>query len=221
MCNGATPFLPPASISGIAADAREEGLNQAPTPLVYFCASAPGPSPFYLIRTRGEPAAMGETLRRRIKEIEPLRSVFGIMPLEAHWSDAATEDRLRAWLIGLFALTSVARACIGLYGTLSYLASVGRREVGVRLALGAAPAQIVQQFFGKGLALAGVSCVLGLILSVGFSRLLSGMLYGVTASDPITLAGVLAVVMAVAGGASLIPSVRASRLDAIEVLRED
>jgi ABC-type antimicrobial peptide transport system permease subunit len=90
--------------------------------------------------------ALTETVRRRIHEIEPGRSVYGFTPLQQHLDDASTENRLRTTLLTLFATTAVALACVGLYGTLSYLGRLRRREVGVRLALGATRSQIVTRF---------------------------------------------------------------------------
>src|SRR5262249_17440715 len=90
---------PPFEIRGIAGDAREEGLNRAPVPVIYFCVSAPMPDPHYLIRTQGTPLAMAETLRRRIHAIEPARSVFNISPLEEHLSEHFAEPRLRTVLL--------------------------------------------------------------------------------------------------------------------------
>ncbi|MGC2662405.1 MAG: ABC transporter permease [Bryobacteraceae bacterium] len=140
-------FLPsPARILGVVGDAREQGLNREPVPTVYWCVSAPDPSPNFLIRTQSDPMAMAQILRRKIHEMEPGRSVYAISPLQDHLSDSFSENRLRAILLTLFAATAVSLACIGLYGTLSYFVALRRREVGLRLALGALRGQIVWQF---------------------------------------------------------------------------
>src|SRR5204863_7883866 len=124
---------PPSEIPGIAGAGREEGLHRQPGPTVYWCTSASGPDPFYLIRTRTEPMAMAETVRQKIHEIEPARSVFNIAPLTDHLDEAFAENRLRTVLLAFFAATAVSLACVGLYGTLSYSVNVRRREVGLRL----------------------------------------------------------------------------------------
>ncbi len=211
----------PVEIRGIVGDAREQGLNMAPGPLVYVCGDAAQPGTFFLIRTDGDPAAMAETMRRKIHEIEPNRAVFDITPLEEHLSDAFAENRLRTVLLSFFALTAVSLACLGLYGTLSYLVSARRREVGLRLALGALRGQIVQQFLSQGLAVAMLAALAGLGLAVAFTRLLAGMLYGVSPTDPATLTGVILLTLAVAAVASLIPAIRASRVEPMRVLRDD
>jgi len=112
-------------------------------------------------------------------------------------------------------------AGVGLYGTMSYFANIRRREVGLRMALGAAPQQILQEFLQQGVGVAAVAALIGLGLSMVLARWLSGMLFGVSTTDPWTLLGVCASVLLVAALASFIPSLRASRLEAMQVLREE
>jgi putative ABC transport system permease protein len=214
-------FLPPGEIRGIVGDAREQGLNREPGPIVYWCTSASDPDPFYLVRTAAEPMAMAKTLRQKIREIEPNRSVFDITSLEEHLNDAFAENRLRTILLAFFAATAVSLACVGLYGTLSYSVNVRRREVGLRLALGALEGQIIKQFLLQGLAVSFLGCLAGGCLAVAFARVLTGMLYGVSPTDSVTLLSVVLIVLAVAAGASLVPSIRAARVDPMQVLREE
>jgi len=215
-------FLPPpGEIRGVVGDAREEGLNHEPVPTVYWCFSAPDPDPFYLIRTRSDPMAMAVTLRRKIHEIEPGRSVFDIMPLEEHLGEAFADTRMRTVLLALFAVTAISLASLGLYGTLSYFVTVRNREIGLRLALGAMPGQIVKQFLLQGLRVSFLGCIVGLGLAAAFARLLAGTLYGVSASDAETWSVVVLVVFAVATAASLLPAARAARVEPMQVLREE
>jgi len=215
------PAAQPVEIRGIVGDAREQGLSKTPGPVVYACGDAPQPGTFFLLRTHGDPAAMGETIRRKIHEIEPARAVFDITPLEEHLSDAFAENRLRTVLLSSFAITAVSLACVGLYGTLSYIVNTRRREVGLRLALGALRGQIVKKFLGQGLAIAMLAALAGLALSLVFTRVLAGMLYGVSPTDPFTLTAVIGLTLAVAAVASLIPAIRAALVEPMKVLRED
>jgi putative ABC transport system permease protein len=218
----ASKFLTsPAEILGIVGDAREQGLNHAPVPTVYWCVSAPTPFPNFLIRTQGDPMAMAEALRRKIHQIAPARSVYGVSPLEQHLSDSFSENRLRTILLTLFAATAVSLACIGLYGTLSYFVAVRRREVGLRLALGALRGQIVMQFLWKGFLISLAGCGAGLCLAIGFAHALSGMLYGVSTVDAETLLSVVILIVTVAAISSLMPALRASRVEPMDVLREE
>ena len=208
-------------IRGIVGDAREVGLSREPTPTVYWCISAPSPDPYYLVRTHTEPMALAETLRKKVHSIEPARSVFDIVPLEEHLNDAFAENRLRTILLTFFAVTAVSLACIGLYGTLSYSVTVRRREVGLRLALGALQGQIVKHFLLQGLAVTLLGCAAGWGLAAAFARVLSGMLYGVSPSDTATLFTVVLLMLLVAALAALLPSIRASHVEPMQVLREE
>ncbi|PYT80298.1 MAG: ABC transporter permease [Acidobacteria bacterium] len=216
-----TAFIGPGEIRGIVGDAREEGLNREPTPTVYWCGSGFDPDPYYLVRTSTNPMAMAETLRKKVHEVEPARSVFEVMPLEEHLGEAFGEDRLRAILLSFFSATALSLACVGLYGTLSYTVSQRRREVGLRLALGALRGQIVKQFLLQGLGVTLLGCVAGWGLAVGFTRVLSGMLYGVSPTDAVTLSFVIFLVLFVAAIASLAPAIRAARVEPMQVLREE
>jgi putative ABC transport system permease protein len=216
-----TAFPQAGEIRGIVADSREQGINANPMPTVYWCLSAPMPDPIFLIRTQTEPSAMAETLRREIHRLEPNRSVFRIMPLTEHLSDAFAENRLRTLLLSLFALTAVSLACIGIYGTLTYLVSVRHREVGLRLALGALRSQIVKRFLMQGVTVAVAGCAVGVLLAAGLGRLLGDMLYGVSSLDPATFVGVIVLVLAVAALASLAPAIRAARVNPMQVLRDE
>ncbi len=214
-------YIAPTEIRGIVGDAREVGLDHEPVPTVYWCYSANQPGTYFLVRTHGDPRMMVETVRRKVHEIEPQRSVYDLTPLPDHISDAYAENRMRTILLAFFAATAIALACVGLYGTLSYLVSMRQREVGLRLALGAMRTQIVRQFLAQGLRVSVAGCIAGIALAAAFTRLLAGMLYGVSAWDAPTLAGVVMLVMAVSVVASLLPAIRAARLEPMQVLRDE
>jgi putative ABC transport system permease protein len=149
-------FLRPSDageVRGIVGDAREEGMNRPPSPTVYWCFGAPGgPDPFYLVRTRSEPMAMAETIRKKIHGIEPARSVFDIKPLPEHIDDAFAENRMRTILLTFFAATAVSLACVGLYGTLSYSVNVRQRKWACVSHWGRYPDKSRSNFFCKACA---------------------------------------------------------------------
>ena len=211
----------PAEIVGIGGDVREMSLDQAPEPTIYWCAPIAEPGTYFLVRTRNAPMTMAETIRRQIRDIDPQRSVYDFASLEERFSDGLAENRLRTFLLTFFATTALSLACIGLYGTLSYNVSVRQREVGLRLALGALRGQIVQQFLWQGLAVCLAGCAAGFALAAASSRVLAGLLYGVSPTDLPTLSGVILLVLFVAAAAALIPAFRASRVDPMQVLREE
>jgi putative ABC transport system permease protein len=210
-----------AEIVGISGDAREAGLDQPPVPTVYWCAPVAEPGTYFLVRTHNTPMTMAETIRQQIHDFEPERSVYNFAPLEQHFSDALAEGRLRTILLTFFAATALSLACIGLYGTLSYNVNVRRREVGLRLALGALRGQIVQQFLWQGLVVCLLGCVVGLALAAASSRVLAGLLYGVSPTDLPTLGAVIFLVLLVSAIASLLPSFRAARVEPMQVLRDE
>ena len=216
-----SPYFPTAVVRGIVGDARERGLDHEPVPTIYYCGLIMQPGLYFLARTHGTPMALGESVRRKLHEIEPARSVYDISPLTAHLSDAFAENRLRTVLLTFFALTAISLACVGLYGTLSYLVNVRQREIGLRLAVGAMRAQIVRQFLGQGMRVSLLGCVAGLVLAGVFTKVLAGMLFGVSPWDAITMTGVIALVIAVSIAASLLPAVRAARVEPMQVLRDE
>jgi putative ABC transport system permease protein len=211
----------PRRITGVVSDARERGLDLEPAPTVYSCFSAPNPTPYYLVRTKGDPLALAQSVRFAVKDVSPLRSVYDIASLEERIDGAFAQNHLQTWLLSLFAATALSLAAVGLYGTVTYAVGLRRREIGLRLALGARRSEIVRQFLARGLRLVAVASVAGVGLAAASRNLLSGMLYGVAPSDPATLAGVLATVLTVTTVAVLIPAVRAAVVEPMQVLRNE
>jgi putative ABC transport system permease protein len=206
-------------IVGVVGDARELGIDHEAVPTVYTCDTAPNPFPWFLVRTNADPIALAATVRLRLKNLDPLRSVYDIAPLDTRIDDAYAQNRLRTTLLVAFAATALLLACLGVYGTLSYLVSLRRREIGLRLALGAARSGILRQFLSQAVRVVAVACACGLALSFASGRALSGMLYGVSPSDPVTLASVAGLVLAVATLASLVPAARAALVEPMRTLR--
>lgn len=206
-------------IVGVVGNAREQGLDREPRPTVYVCLSTPGPTPYFLLRTSREPADAAQAIRLRMKEVEPLRSVYDIAPLQTRIDEYFTENRLRSIVIALFAAAAVVLAGIGLYGTLSYVIGLRRREIGLRFALGAGRGTILAQLIVGVLKVVGAGAVAGIGLALATSRFLAGMLYGVSPSDPLTIAGVVTAILVIGALAAAGPAVRAARFDPSQVLR--
>ena len=212
-------LYPHGPIVGVVADAREGGLNTAPQPTAYACFNAPDPAPIFLVRTPGDPTRMADAIRRELRELEPGRSVYAIVPLREHLDSAFSENRLRTVVLVSFAGTAVLLACIGLYGTLSYLARIRHREVGVRLTLGASRAQVASLFLGQGLRVTAVGCMVGAAASLVTTRLLATMLYGISPLDLRTWLSVLLFTLFAAVIACAIPAHRAAQVEPVEALR--
>jgi putative ABC transport system permease protein len=211
----------PSRVVGVVGDARETGADREPAPTVYTCFSYPYPAPWHVIRTAGDPATAAMAIRRRINELEPLRSVYDIAPLEQRIGDAYAQNRLRTWLLSLFAITALALVCAGVYGTLAYAVSLRRREVALRLALGALRTTVVRQLIGTSIRVVAIASFAGVGLALLFTRSLSTMLYGVTPTDPATFASVVAMVVTVVSIAAAVPAVRAAFVQPMRALREE
>lgn len=207
-------------IAGVVGNAREIAAHVEPVPTVYFCFSAAVATPWFLVRTRGEPEVAVTAVREALNEIEPLRAVYEIAPFEESLGEAYAQNRLRMVLLLAFAVTALALACLGVYGTLSYVVSLRRREVGLRMALGALQRNVVLQFLWRALRVVALALVAGVVVSFSVAHVLSGMLYGVTPADPITLVSVVLIVMAVSALAAIVPALRASAVQPMQVLRE-
>jgi len=208
-------------VAGIVGDARERGIDRSPEPTVYYCGYPAQPFRVYLVRTASDPARIAQAVRLKIKELEPLRSVYDIAPLEQWVGDAFAEYRLRAVVVASFALTALSLACVGLYGTLTYVLSLRKHEVGLRIALGALRRDIVRQYVVKAMRVAVLACGAGLVITAAAGNAVTSMLYGISPYDPATLLVVVFIVLFVSAIASLLPATRVSLLDPMKVLREE
>jgi putative ABC transport system permease protein len=208
-------------ITGVVGDARELGIDHATVPTVYTCDSAPNPFPWFVARVSGDPNSIAAAVRHRLGQLEPLRSVYDMAPLEDRIGDAYAQNRLRTWLLTLFAAAALGLVCTGIHGTVSYAVSLRRREVALRLALGALRHRVVQELMTTSVRIVGMSSGIGLVLALIFTQSLSTMLYGISPADPVTLAGVIAVVAGVAFIAALIPAARAAFVQPMRALHED
>lgn len=211
----------PDRIAGIVGDAREVGIDRSPVPTVYSCFAAPTPIPWFIVKTRGEPQTAVAAVRATIRELEPLRSVYDTVPLQGRIDEAYAQNRLRTIVLTLFAISALLLTCLGVYGTLNYVVSLRRREAGLRVALGASRLGILRQFAGYALRVVCVATAAGFLLSLAFARALSGMLFGTSPVDPLTLSGVIALVLAVGSVAALIPAARAAMAEPAQVLRPE
>jgi len=219
--SGNLALAPPARVTGVVENARELGLDRDPVPTVYSCFSASGPAPWLVIRTRAEPGAVAGALERRINELEPTRSVYDVAPLEQRLGDAYAQHRLRTWLMSLFAVAALGLVCAGVYGTLSYAAGLRRREMAVRLALGALRRSVARHLVGTGLAVVTAATLAGLVLALLVARGLGTLLYGVSPFDPVAFVGATIVVLVVAATAAAVPAARAVWTPLMQVLREE
>jgi putative ABC transport system permease protein len=210
------------TIVGVIADARTESLADAAIPQIYR-SSYQRASKDLVIFLRGhlDPGAIPAQVRQQIQSIDASLPVFHEETLNEVLSDSLSVRRFSMEMVAFFAATALLLAGLGIYGTISYVVNEQRREIAIRLALGAQRGNILKMVLRRGLGLAAAGAGMGVAGALIVSHLMAGLLYGVSPTDLPTFAGVTLVLTAVALAASYIPAVRAMRLDPITTLHSE
>jgi len=210
------------AVVGVVHDVHDFGPVQRIRPTVYL-AHAQFPMGFMTVtlKTQGDPSATIAPLRALMAELDRDLPIFRVRSMEQIAGDSVAQPRVYLLLLGLFAGVAVLLAALGIYGVLMHAVAQRTREIGIRLALGAARTSVVTMVVRQAAVLAVAGLALGLALSLGASRLLTGLLFGITPTDALTYAVVAAGLLAVALLASYLPARRASRIDPIRALRYD
>src|SRR5438477_9618125 len=208
------------TIVGVVANARTESLGNARIPQIYSTVYQRG-AKHVAIFLGGElnTAAIGEQVREQVQSIVSEHPVFGAELLTQTVSGSLAQRRFILEMVGLFALTALFLAAIGIYGVISYIATERTHEIGIRLALGASRSNILRIVLRQGLRLACVGSAFGLVGAVMVSHLMAGLLYGVRPTDPLTFAGVAFLFLGVALLACYLPARRAMLVEAIVALK--
>jgi predicted permease len=209
-------------VVGVVADARTESLEYASVPQVYLSLLQRRDKELAIfLRGKLDAAAIPEEVRAEVQSVNPELPVFGAVTLPEVVAGSIAQRRFSMELVLLFAGTALLLAGLGIYGTISYLVSERRHEIGIRLALGARPGAILRMVLRQGLELAMAGAAVGLAGALLVSHLMAGLLYGVTPTDPATFAGVTAVLTAAALVACFLPAWRAMRLDPLVAMRDE
>jgi predicted permease len=172
-----------------------------------------------VLRTEGDPTAVMSDVRRAVAEIDSREAVYNVQTLDTVISSSFAARRLSMILLGIFATLALVLACVGIYGVISYLVGQRTREIGVRMALGAQPGDVLRLVIGHGTNMALIGVIIGICAALGLTRLMANQLFGVSAHDPLTFAGVAVLLVIVAVVASYIPARRAMRVDPMIALR--
>ncbi len=209
------------TIIGVVADARTESLAQGSNPEFFFCAYQRRPRDLAIfLRGHLDRATIESKLREQVQSIDPELPVFGTRGLEDAVSESLAQRRFSIEIVGLFALTALVLAGIGIYGVISYIVTERTHEFGIRLALGAERGNILQMVLRQGLRLAIAGAAVGLVGALLVSRFLATFLYGVPPTDLLTFSGVGLLFISVALLACYLPALRATKVDPIIALRE-
>jgi putative ABC transport system permease protein len=210
------------TIIGVVGDVKQGALDHETPPLLYLpYAQAPQPSLRVVVQTSVPPASVTKAARAAVREIDRELPVFSIRPLEEYVTMSVGPQRFYATLVGVFAIVALTLAAVGLYGVIAYAVSQRTHELGVRVALGATGQRIAAMIVSQGLTLTISGAVVGTLAALVVTRVLSALLFGVSALDPLTFAIVLLVLIAVATVASYVPARRAARVDPLIAMRGD
>jgi predicted permease len=166
-----------------------------------------------VVRSSGDPVALYSAARKEIQSVDGDLPIFHVVTMEQRVQESLARRRFAMLLLSLFAGLAVALAMIGIYGVISYVVNQGTREIGIRLALGATPRAILRLVIGRGMALAIPGVLIGLLGSLIFTRMMRGLLFGVSPIDPLTFVAIPVLLVLVALLASYIPAQRATRVD--------
>jgi putative ABC transport system permease protein len=213
MSMGNQPF----EIIGIVGDIRHRALESRPAAAMYMPTYETGMN--LVIRTKGEPTSIAAAARKEVQGIDPDQPVAAVRTME-QWLDTSTSGpRYRTTLLALFALVALVLAATGIYGVMSYSVSQRTHEIGVRMALGARQLDVLKLVVRQGMSLVVVGVALGLFGAFALTRVMSSLLFGVTAKDPLTFLSVAAVLTLIAFIACYLPARRATKVDPLVALR--
>lgn len=208
------------SIVGIAGDVRDTALESEARPCVYVpYPQFPALSMSLIARTSVDSKALIPAIRDEVWAVDRDQPVTDIKTMDQYVSDSVSPRRANALLLGIFAALALVLAAVGMYGVMSYGVTQRVHEIGIRMALGAQKSDVIELIVGNGMTLVLAGVMIGLAGALALSRVLSSLLYGVSATDPMTFAGVSLVLIAVALLASYIPARRAAKVDPMIALR--
>jgi putative ABC transport system permease protein len=209
-------------VVGMLANARTESLAEASRPQIYVSLYQVGEKHLTIfLRGHLDTAALPNELRTQVQSIDPTLPVFGAQTLNETVSASLAQRRFLMEMVGLFALTALLLAGLGIYGVISYMVSERTHEIGIRLALGAPRQKIMRMVLRQGLGFAIAGATVGLVCALLVSHLMAGLLYGVRPVDPLTFAGVPLLLIGVALLACYIPARRAISVDPMIALRHE
>ncbi len=212
----------PVEIIGVVGPVRQHGPAREPIPTIYGCGvSGYNPDPRFIVKSAADPLLLAESVRRQIHSIEPNRAVYDLTRLTDYLSTSLSPRKFQTILLGLFAGTALLLAVIGLYSVMTFFVSERTREIGLRVALGARPGQILSSVFRVATMMTTAGVAIGLVASSLLTRSIQSQLFGVGAIDPLTFCAVPLLLALVAATAAWAPARRAMKVDPMEALRQE
>jgi putative ABC transport system permease protein len=212
----------PAEIIGVVGDVRYDSLTDEAEPTTYFApAELTYPFMTIVLRTAGDPADMAPAVLRALREIDPAQPISDVRTMDQVMAQTVGRARFNTLLFGLFAALATVLAAVGIFGVMSYSVTLQTREIGLRMALGAQPGQVLGLVLKQGLLLTSIGIGLGLAGALALTRVLSGLLFGVGSTDPATFAAIVVLLTLVSLIACYLPARRATRIDPLIAMRYD
>ena len=209
-------------IVGVVADAKQRGLGTEPVPAIYRTYyQSLARYTFVLVRTRPDPLSMAAAVRDTIASVDRRLPLGVVQTLNQQLDQSVSAQRFSMTLLALFARLALSLAAVGVYGVTAYMAVQRTHEVGVRVALGARPADIVRLLLGEGLRVGLVGVTVGVASALVLTRVMQNLLYGVGASDPLTFFAASAMLIAITLAACYLPVRRAAQVDPMVALRDE
>jgi putative ABC transport system permease protein len=208
-------------VVGIVGDVKQRSLTEGPTPTAYYYTREPSGRATFVVRTSVPSATLAQPVVAAIRAIDPEQPVVDIRTMVQVLDDKLSPQRFSALLLGVFAGVALLLAAVGIYSVLSYIVRGRSREIGIRKALGARTSDVLRLVIVEGMSPVLVGVAAGTIAALASARVIRTLVFGVSASDPLTLAAVGATLALVALAASLVPAHRALRLDPVRVLRAE
>lgn len=208
------------TVVGVISDAKEYSAEKEPPITVYYPFEQVAARSMYLvIRTEPDPLTMTAAITKEVQSVDPAQPVFDVKSVDQRLYDSLARRRFSMLLLTVFAVVALILAAIGIYGVMAYSVSHRTREIGIRVALGARPRDVLSLVIRQGIILTLTGALAGLIVALGLTRLMSSLLFGVGTMDPLTFVGVAALLITVSLLACLIPARRATKVDPIVALR--
>ena len=209
------------TVIGVVGNVRHTGLEQTPAPEMYIShRQGPPVAPFLVVRTAGDPATLVDSVRVNLRAFDRQLALFDVRTMLDVRSASVAPRRFILLLVSSFGLLALVLAAVGVYGVMALVVGERTREVGVRLALGAAPATVLRMILGQATRLAAAGVVIGLGAAATVSPLIESQLFGIGPSDPVTFVAVPVLLLAVAAAAAWAPARRAMRTDPMQAIRE-
>ncbi len=212
----------PIMIAGVVGVVKQYGLDNEGKIAVYFPHNRQASNGMYLVaRTSSDAAGLARAIVREIHSVDSNVVVYDVRTMQDRLHDSLARQRFSATMLGAFAAFALLLATVGVYGVMSYLVSQSTHDIGVRIALGAPPGNIVGLVVRHGMELAAIGIGVGLIGAIALTRVMASLLFGVTATDAVTFLAVTVILGAAAFAATVIPALRASSVDPMVALREE